>query len=316
MPKIACAGNIVADVVARPVSHYPERGVCAHVEQMELHVGGCASNTGLAIAKLGLPTTVIGRVGNDVFGDFVIQELQKHGVDTRGIQRSTTTGTSSTMVMVHPDGERSFIHFMGTNAEFSPDDIDWSLVQECQVFHLAGIFLTPRMDGLPAMEVLQQARKRGLTTTLDVTWDSSGRWMSVLRPCLPYVDYFLPNFGEASSLAGGKTEPDAIAELFLEAGVGTAVIKMAGEGCYVKNRETAFHLPAYSVEVVDMLGAGDCFCAGFTVGLALGWDLYTTARLANAVGALCVTQLGATTGVRPLKETLQWAGIEPPKPLS
>ncbi len=316
MPKIVCAGNLTADVVARPVVHYPERGVCAHVQQMELHVGGCASNTGLAIAKLGLPIAVIGRVGTDVFGDFVVQTLQAHGVDTRGIRRSTTAGTSTTMVMVHPDGERSFIHYMGTNAEFNPDDIDWEVVSGAKVFHLAGIFLTPRMDGLPAMEVLKRAKSMGLTTTLDVTWDSTGRWMSLLRPCLPYADYFLPNFGEASSLAEGKTDPDTIADVFLDAGVGTAVIKMAGEGCYVKNRETAFHLPAYSVEVVDMLGAGDCFCAGFTVGLALGWDLHTTARLANAVGALCVTQLGATTGVRPLRETLEWAGIEPPTPLS
>ncbi len=307
MRKIASVGILVADVVAKPVSRYPDRGVCLHVDTMELHVGGCASNTGLALAKLGLPVAVIGKVGRDPFGDFLIHTLQQHGVDTRGIQRAQK-GTSSTMVMVHPDGERSFIHHVGANGEFAPEDIDWDVVQECALFHLAGAFLMPQMDGEPASRVLQHARALGLTTSLDTTWDASGRWLELLRPCLPHLDYILPNYGEACELTG-ETEPERIADKLLKAGVGTVVIKMDAQGCFVKNREVAFSVPAYPVEVVDMLGAGDCFCAGFLAGLALGWDLEKTARLANAVGALCVTQLGATTGVRPLKETLRWAGI-------
>jgi len=74
----------------------------------------------------------------------------------------------------------------------------------------------------------------------------------------------------------------------------------------VKNRETTFHLPACEVEVVDMLGAGDCFTAGWLAGVSMDWDLRRTARLANAVGALCVSALGATTGIKPLAETLRF----------
>jgi sugar/nucleoside kinase (ribokinase family) len=303
--KIASVGILVADVVAKPVSHYPERGVCAHVERMELHVGGCASNTGLALAKLGLPVSLVGRVGQDPFGDFLLNELQRHGVDTRGVQRSTTVGTSSTMVMVHPDGERSFIHHMGANAEFCPDDIDWELISDCAIFHLAGAYLMPRMDGEPAARVLREARRRGMITCLDTTWDASGQWMRLLQPCLPHLDYITPNYGEASMLTG-ETDPEKIADRLLQEGVGTAVIKMDAQGCYVKNREMAFLLPACEVEVVDMLGAGDCFTAGWLAGVSMGWDLRRTARLANAVGALCVSALGATTGVQPLAETLRF----------
>ncbi|MFN3689343.1 MAG: carbohydrate kinase family protein [Fimbriimonadales bacterium] len=305
MRKIASVGILVADVVAKPVSQYPERGVCVHVERMELHVGGCAANTGLALAKLGLPVGVVGRVGQDAFGDFLLGELQRYGVDTRGVQRSTTSGTSSTMVMVHPDGERSFIHYMGANAEFCPDDIDWELMSECAIFHLAGAYLMPQVDGVPAAQVLQEARRRGMITCLDTTWDASGQWMRLLQPCLPYLDYITPNYGEARMLTG-ETDPEKIADRLLEAGVGTAVIKMDAHGCFVKNRTTAFHLPACAVEVVDMLGAGDCFTAGWLAGVALGWELRRTARLANAVGALCVSALGATTGVQPLAATLQF----------
>ncbi len=305
MRKIASVGILVADVVAKPVSRYPERGVCVHVERMELHVGGCASNTGLALAKLGLPVCVVGRVGQDAFGDFLLNELQRQGVDTRGVRRTPTAGTSSTMVMVHPDGERSFIHHMGANAEFCPDDIDWAMLADCAIFHLAGAYLMPRMDGMPAAQVLQEAKRRGMITCLDTTWDASGQWMRLLQPCLPYLDYITPNYGEASMLTG-ETDPEKIADRLLAEGVGTAVIKMDARGCFVKNRAMAFHLPACSVEVVDMLGAGDCFTAGWLAGISMGWELRRTARLANAVGALCVSALGATTGVQPLKETLQF----------
>ncbi len=305
MRKVASVGILVADVVAKPVSHYPERGICAHVERMALHVGGCASNTGLALAKLGLPVSVIGKVGQDAFGDFILSELQRYSVDTRGIQRTVSAGTSSTMVMVHPDGERSFIHHMGANAEFCPDDIDWNLLSDCAIFHLAGVYLMPRMDGEPAARVLQKAKQRGMTTCLDTTWDASGQWMRLLLPCLPHLDYITPNYGEASMLTG-ETDPEKIADRLLAEGIGTAVIKMDAQGCFVKNREVAFHLPACEVAVVDMLGAGDCFTAGWLAGVSLGWDLRRTARLANAVGALCVAALGATTGVKPLEETVRF----------
>ncbi|MGQ9902527.1 MAG: carbohydrate kinase family protein [Fimbriimonadales bacterium] len=305
MHPIASVGILVADVVAQPVSHYPERGVCAHVARMELHVGGCASNTGLALAKLGLPVRLAGKVGRDALGDFLLVELNRHGVDTRGVRRSETAGTSSTMVMVHPDGERSFIHYRGANAEFTADDIDWSLIGDCGVFHLAGAYLMPQIDGVPAAQVLQEAKRRGMTTCLDTTWDASGQWMRTLQPCLPYLDYITPNYGEARMLTG-ETDPEAIADRLLTEGVGTAVIKMDAQGCFVKNRSVAFYMPACRVEVVDMLGAGDCFAAGWLAGISMGWDLHRTARLANAVGALCVSALGATTGVRPLIETLHF----------
>lgn len=309
MRPIASVGILVADVVAQPVQRYPERGVCVHVQRIELHVGGCASNTGLALAKLGFPVVVMGNVGYDAFGDFIVNTLAQHGVDTRGIRR-THTPTSSTMVMVHPDGERSFIHAMGANREFAPEDIDWDILRQCAILHLAGAFLMERMDGEPASEVLKQAKTHGLLTCLDTTWDASGRWMDVLRPCMPYLDYIVPNYGEACGLTG-ETDPERIADVLLEAGVGTVVIKMDARGCFVKNRDQAFYVPAYPVAVVDMLGAGDCFCAGFLAGLAQGWNLYRTAQLANAAGALCVTRLGATTGIRSLEETLRWAGITP-----
>lgn len=305
MHDVCCVGILVADLVGKPVADYPKRGELVQVERMELHVGGCASNTGLVLGKLGINTVVTGKVGNDPLGDFVTGELQRHHVHTTGVQRDETVWTASTMVMVHPDGERSFIHHVGANGRFNLDDVDLEIVRQSRILHVAGAFLMPAMDGQPSAELLKRAREMGVTTCLDTAWDTSGRWMETLRPCLPHLNYFVPSYDEAKQLAG-RTEPEAIADVFLAEGTGTVALKMSAEGCYVKNAQVNMHLPAYKVNVVDELGAGDCFAAGFLAGLAKGWDLERTARFANAVGALCVTALGATTGIRSMEATLAW----------
>lgn len=310
MASVACVGILVADLVGIPVREYPKPGELVQVDRMELHVGGCASNTALALGKIGVDTAVFGKVGVDPLGDFVIGELQKHHVNTSGIQRDPGAWTASTQVIVLPDGERSFIHYTGANARFTGTDIDLSLIKQNAILHVAGAFLMPAMDGAPTAQLLSKARKEGLTTCLDTAWDISGRWLEILEPCLPYIDYFVPSYDEARQIAR-RDEPEAIADLFLKKGVGTVALKMSHQGCFVKNAETQFQAPAYVVEAIDELGAGDCFAAGFLTGLVHQWDLEWTARFANAVGAMCVTALGATTGVRSLEETLQFMNSRP-----
>src|SRR5262249_30295958 len=100
--------------------------------------------------------------------------------------------------------------------------------------------------------------------------------------------------------------PEAIAQALLDGGARTVVLKMGESGCYVRTADAAFTVPAYRVDAVDALGAGDAFAAGFLAGLARGWDLEETARFACAVGAMCVTALGATTGVGSMEETLSF----------
>jgi sugar/nucleoside kinase (ribokinase family) len=128
--------------------------------------------------------------------------------------------------------------------------------------------------------------------------------MRLLGPCLPFVDYFVPSLAEAQALTG-LDDPRAVGAALLDCGVKTVALKMAAEGCLVMTSGgDAIHMPAYKVDVVDATGAGDAFAAGFIAGVWQGWTLEQTARLANAVGALCVTGVGATGGVRSLSETL------------
>lgn len=297
MADVTCLGILVADVVGKPVDQMPERGKLSLVDRMELHGGGCANNTGIGLAKIGIDTAVIGKVGNDGFGDFMVTSLERNGVDCAGVVRDLETATSATMVMVHGDGERSFIHYIGANATLTEDDVNYDVVKNSKILHVAGSFLMPMFDGEPTARVLKKAQEMGVTTALDTCWDSKGRWMQVLEPCLAYVDYFVPSIEEARMVTG-KHEPDEVAAVLRDKGVKVVALKMGDQGCYIKSDDVELRIPIYRVDAVDALGAGDAFAAGFLAGVVNGWDLERTGKFANATGAFCVTALGATTGIK------------------
>jgi len=306
MTTILCLGILVADIVGRPLRSVPDPGRLALVDEMSLHTGGCAVNAATALARLGLPVEVIGKVGNDPFGDFVLNAMKERGIGTRGVKRDSEVGTSATMVMVGADGERRFVHYIGANARLTLEDVDFSMVESASILHVAGTLVLPGMDGQPTADLLQQARAAGVTTFLDTVWDDMGRWMKVLSPCLPHIDYFVPSLPEAQAITGLESPAD-VGRALLDHGVGAVGLKMGPEGCLVMNgKDPAIRLPAFEVNVVDATGAGDAFAAGFIAGVYQGWPLEKTARFANAVGALCVTGLGATGGVRSLAETLDF----------
>ena len=303
---IICLGILVADIVGRPLRTVPDPGRLVLVDEMSLHTGGCAINTGTALARLGLPVEVIGKIGTDSFGDFVLNALAERGIGYKGVIRDKKVGTSATMVMVAPDGERRFVHYLGANAQLRLEDVDLSMVEAGSILHIAGALVMPGIDGEPTAELLRHAQAAGVTTFLDTVWDDTGRWMKTLAPCLPYVDYFVPSLPEGQALTG-LVDPVDVVRTLLACGVKTVGLKMGVDGCLVMAADGQLvRLPAFQVEVVDATGAGDAFAGGFIAGVWHGWELEKTARFANAVGALSVTGLGASGGVRSLAETLSF----------
>jgi len=296
MADVTCLGILVADVIGKPVESLPERGKLALVDRMELHSGGCASSTAVDLSKIGIKTAVIGKVGDDGFGDFLVNALSRNGVDCSGVVRDKQAATSATMVMVHGDGERSFLHYIGANATLRESDVDYDVVRSSKILHVAGAFLMPGFDGEPTARVLAKAKKLGVTTSLDTAWDSRGNWMKLLGPCLQYVDYAVPSIEEARMVTG-KYDPADVAKALMDKGVGTVALKMGDAGCYIRSKDAELSIPIYKVDAVDACGAGDAFAAGFLAGIVNGWDLERTGKFANATGALCVTAIGATTGI-------------------
>jgi len=305
MSQVVWAGIVVADVWGRPIDDQPEHGRLMLVDEMGMSIGGCAANTGIGLAKMDVDTAIIGKVGDDGFGQFVREAMGAEGVDTSGIAVTDDATTSATMIMIDSGGERTFIHCIGANATMRPDDIDMDLVSNAEIFHFAGALVMPGFDGEPAASVMKSAQEAGTTTALDVVWDDTGRWMELREPVLPHTDIFLPGVPEAVEITG-KDTPEEAAEVLMDHGVKTVGLKMGEEGCYVRTGDRELRVPAFSVDVVDGTGSGDAFVAGFLLGTLAGWDLEDVARMANAVGAMCVTAPGATAGLRSFEETINF----------
>jgi sugar/nucleoside kinase (ribokinase family) len=304
MPDVVCLGQFTADVVVTHVDSLPERGKAIFVDDISLSNGGCACNTAVALGKLGIDTAVIGKVGCDTFGDYLIKVMNDVGLDTSGIVRDSSVNTSTTTVLVSPDGERSFLHYYGGNAKMSENDINYDIIKRAKILHVAAAFLVPGLDGEPMALVLKKAQQMGVKTSLDTAWDAEGRWMQLLKPCLRHIDIFIPSIEEAQILSS-KKQISEIAKVFLGYGINTVVLKLGSEGCYAKTLEDEFTLPAFKVEkVVDTLGAGDSFVAGFLAATVSGWNLRKACRFANAVGAACVCAKG-NSGIKTIQKIIE-----------
>jgi sugar/nucleoside kinase (ribokinase family) len=305
MPDVVCLGILVADVWGRPVNDWPERGRLSLVNEIGIGIGGCASNTSIALRKLGGDVAVMGKVGADGFGDFVVHTLENAGVGTTGVLRDPTIGTSATLIMIDDAGERTFIHYPGANGRVRPEELDMALIGSAKVFHFAGAQVMPGFDGEPAASVLKAAKEAGVTTCVDTVWDATGRWMQLMAPLFPYTDMFLPSLSEAVEITG-KKDPADVAAVLLDLGVKLVALKMGEEGSYVRTADVELRVPACKIVPVDGTGAGDAFVAGFLRGRLEGWDLERTTRFANAVGGLCASGLGTSAGLRDFEGTLQF----------
>jgi sugar/nucleoside kinase (ribokinase family) len=302
---IVCLGILVSDVIARRVDHVPARGSLGLVEEISLHGGGCALNTASVLVRFGLSASVVGKVGADPFGDFVLDLLDERGVERGGVLRDPDVATSATVVLVDSGGERTFLHLPGANGELRPEELDEEALFSGRALHLAGALVMPELDGEPTATVLERAKAGGLTTSLDTVWDATGRWERVL-PSLPFVDVFVPSLAEAAAISGQR-EPRAAAAWLRDRGVGTVALKLGAEGCYVAGEGLEGLIPAPAVEAVDSTGAGDAFAAGFLYGRLAGWPLERTAEFANAAGALATTAVGAVEGITGIDEVLALA---------
>lgn len=303
MFDVACIGILVADVICKTVDTIPESGKLGFVDSLRLYNGGCAMSAAIDLSILGAKPAILGKIGNDGFGLHLKHVLEKENIDTAGLVLDDAVDTSASVVLVESSGERTFLHCKGANAAFTDRDINFDVIENSKIVFVAGTMLMDEFDGEPCARVLKRAKEMGKVTALDTAWDDSGRWMKVLAPALPYVDYFIPSIEEACELSG-ETDPDRIADVFFDHGVSHVAIKMGSRGSYCRESRASKGeiIPRFSVQAVDTTGAGDSFCSGFLYGISIGLSMRDACILGNAVGAHCVMEVGATTGIRPYAE--------------
>ena len=293
----SCVGFYTFDALCRPVAEIPPGGQTLFVEDFTLAVSGAAGSAAIVAAKYGLGVQAVGGVGYDDMGDWVRAKLQSFGVDTTMMRRYEGHTTSSSIVTTRPNGQRPALHKRGATDAFFVSDSEIDRVLDTKILHVGGVGLMNRMDdsGRTA-EIMAEARRRGVITTLDV-FASTPDDLPKIEALLPYTDYFLPSEEEAQALSG-LTQNRDLADFLLSRGAKCVILTLGAEGAYYHDESgLEFHSPAFQVDVKCTCGCGDCFNGGFASGLVKGLSPRDAVELAQASSALNATGLGSQAGV-------------------
>ena len=298
--NVLCAGLAVCDILVKPVTADCLGSDTTAVEQLVLAGGGDAYNVAVNLAAMGVPVSLVSRVGDDELGAWLRQKVRSRGVvDELAVHGDVRT--SASIVAIHPDGERSFLSYKGACHAMVQQDVTDRHLAEHDVFYLGSAFDLPGIDNGGLATLFERARKHGLFTALDVTTDLTPADMETLRPALPHLSLFIPSQGQALGLTG-TSDTEQAALRFRELGCETVVVKMGAAGCLVLSKDGSVRLPAYRAEVVDTTGAGDAFVSGYLAAHVKGMSPAQCARYGNAAGAVCVSAIGANGALKDFQQ--------------
>jgi sugar/nucleoside kinase (ribokinase family) len=301
---VSVIGLYILDVLGRPVAKIPDRGNVDFIEEIRLTVAGTAGGTVVDTAKLGLKSLAVGAVGDDEKADWVLLTLQKHGIDVSPMQRLKGIPTSATILNVRPNGDRPALHVRGASDHFDVPAAMYDQVFDAPIVHLGGTGLLKKLDGPASVTLLKEAKKRGCIVTFDLI-AANAQTAGIVRPLLPYIDYFMPSIEEAKDMSGQSTVEDC-AKFYLNHGTNCCVFTLGGDGVYYAHSDgTRLKSSAYDIKVVDTTGCGDAFDAGFIAALHHKMDTPTALRFAQASAGLVATGLGSDAGIVSFEETLK-----------
>jgi sugar/nucleoside kinase (ribokinase family) len=304
--SVLCIGQLVADIVVRPVDALPHPGRTNFAEDFQINSGGCAANTAAVLAKLGAEARLAALIGTDFFGDAALADLKQTGLSLDAVVREASIATSAALVLISSAGERSFIYRSGGNEKLSNGHLPDAVLQSASIVHVGGALKSLDLD---LGKLFTRAKSFGAITSLDTDWDPNGFWMKRLANALPNTDYLITNQEEAAMLAE-EEDPRAAARKLLARGAKVIIIKRGELGSMLFSSAAEIEVPAYRVEVRDTTCAGDSFVAGFLYGISRSRPLAEAMRLGNAAGALCTTQL-SHRGVTSLAGVLELIKAQP-----
>ncbi|MGC1943356.1 MAG: carbohydrate kinase family protein [Candidatus Acidiferrales bacterium] len=294
-PAIVVIGDINVDMLGR-VKSWPEPGQDCLAPELEMHCGGVGANSALALAHWGAHVRLVGCVGRDRFGDYVLECLKNGGVNTHWVQRTTGAMTGFFYINVTPDGERTFFGSRAANGRVQKLRNARALCKGASAAHLVGYnFLNPG-PARAATQIAQTIHARGGWVSLDVGMAPSQQIPRKILQFIPSVDILLISSDEATLLTGSRNPYHAFA-LLQKAGAHEVVLKLGKRGCLISesgaSRRTPYHVPSFDVKMVDSTGAGDAFIAGFLQARLRGWSVAEAAVAATAGGAAAVGFVGA-----------------------
>jgi len=270
--------------------------------ERELLAGGCCVTLGSSsaitahnLSVLGSKVGFVTRVGQDDLGLIALRRLKTAGVDLSRVTESHTSDTGLTMVLQHGGEGRHILTYPGCMAEMKLEHLDFDYLTSARHFHLSSFFLHRGMiQQIP--ELFRRIKSAGLTISLDTNDDPDDRWDDTLPEALQYVDILMPNEREACKIARNSNFEDALRRL--SASIPLLVVKMGSKGAMAVRRGERFHSPPLPVEVVDPVGGGDTFNAGFLHQYVRGADLNMCLSYGNLAAAFSTTRPGGTEAFR------------------
>jgi len=279
---ILCIGEVNVDLVLSGVHKLPCFGEEVLADAVGMHVGGCTANVATFAARLGLRAALRAHVGNDDFGDFLLQELGKAGVLTDLVVRDPELSTGITVSLSGP-ADRAFVTYVGTIDSLTAADVDEALLSRARHVHVGSFFLQRKLQADVAA-IFQQARGLGVTTSLDTGFDPYGEWDNGIWDVLPWVDTFMPNEVEAAFITGIDDPPKAAQRLAQRAG--QVALKLGGKGSVLVGKDGELTVSAFAVDVVDTTCCGDAFNTGFLAAQLAGRSPEECLRWGSAAGAI------------------------------
>jgi ribokinase len=295
MADILVIGSLNADLVVR-TDRFPAPGETIPGGDLSVIPGGKGANQAVAAARLGSEVAMVGRVGADNFGALLLENLKQNRIDARGVVRDETAATGTAIIVVDAGGQNSIVLSPGANARLTPEDAG------PQTFSKARLLLL--QFEVPVETVVHAARaakEKGLRVLLN-----PAPAHPIPEELLAKIDLLIPNETELSLLSGMPVRDASTAEQaarrLTARGIPAVIVTLGAKGALLVDQDTAKHIPAFKVDVVDTTAAGDAFVGGLAVALLKGQPLEKAVQYANACGALAVTKFGAQPSLPSARE--------------
>jgi ribokinase len=287
-PKIIVLGGINMDLVTFS-PRFPRPGETVVGNRFLTYAGGKGANQAVAAARMGARSAMVGRVGGDIFGPQLLDGLAAAGVDISGIGVNSDESSGIAVIGVDETAQNCITQILGANTTCGPDQ---AAAVKLGLPGAAVLLLQLEVSIELSLEVAREARAQGVSVMLD-----PGPVRPVPAELLSLCDVITPNETEAQALVdfpvNGPESAAKAAEVLLEMGVGTAVVKLGSQGAYFANQTSRGMVLPFQVDAVDSVAAGDAFNGALAVSLAEGKSLEEAVIIACAAGALAVTSTGA-----------------------
>ena len=297
-------GELNVDLILNGLESFPEIGKEKLAGKMDLVLGSSSAIFASNLSSLGAKVGFIGKIGKDVFGKLVLESLNDKNVFTGFIEIDSKLKTGATIVLNFNEN-RAMVTHPGAMEHLNLSDIKTEHFRVAKHLHVSSVFLQPEIKK-NITEIFRLAKQNGLTTSLDPQWDPEEKWNLDLESLLPYVDVFLPNEEEIKYLTGKQNIDDAL-ESLKDFGK-TIVVKLGNKGSVSYQENKITKIPAFLNEkVIDAIGAGDSFDAGFIYKFIQGEGIRNCQTFGNLMGAINTTAAGGTNAFKNYESVMKTA---------